>query len=263
MAASESELEEILDRVRRGNLSPAEAKEMISSYADLGFARIDIDRARRKGFSEVVYAENKSTEQVEEILNRLRATENRLLATRVSASMAERLLEKWDDLRYNPTARTISWTRGGEPRWRLRGYVAVVSGGTSDMPVAEEAAETVEALGAQSKRIYDVGVAGIHRLFAHIDTIAKATAAVVVAGMEGALSSVVAGLVPCPVVAVPTSVGYGANLGGVAALLTMINSCAPGISVVNIDNGFGAGYFAASLCRQVTLAHGMDGDDVS
>jgi len=263
MPTDGSDLDSILEQVREGSLSPSEAKKLIASYADLGFARIDTDRTRRKGFSEVVYAESKTTEQVEEILNQLRESENRVLATRVPPAMASALLARWPDLRYSSTARTISWIREGVPRRPLPGYVAVVSGGTSDMPVAEEAVETVEALGAEAKRVYDVGVAGLHRLLTNIGIIREATAAVVVAGMEGALSSVVAGLVACPVVAVPTSVGYGANLAGIAPLLTMINSCAPGISVVNIDNGFGGGYFAALICRQVAQISKSEGHDVA
>lgn len=245
-------LDDILSRVQKGLLSLAEAKKMLQSYEDLGFARIDTDRARRKGFPEVVFAEGKSPEQVAEIIERLRDSENRLLATRVPQKTAEAVLSRWPDIRHNPAARTLAWLRSGEPQPRYDGYVAVVSGGTSDIPVAEEAVETVEVLGAEGRRVYDVGVAGIHRLLSSIEIVRNATAAVVVAGMEGALGSVVTGLVSCPVVAVPTSVGYGTSLSGIAPLLTMLNSCAPGISVVNIDNGFGAGYFAALICRQAT-----------
>lgn len=252
MAPSANDLDDILSRVQSGALSPEEAKELLSNIRDIGFARIDTGRARRKGFSEVVFAEGKSPEQVVRIIEQLRSSEARILATRVPAATAEAVLAKWPDMRHNEAARTLLWLREGEPERRFEGYIAVVSGGTSDIPVAEEAAVTAEALGAEARRVYDVGVAGIHRLFAHIDVIRQATAVVVVAGMEGALGSVVAGLVPCPVVSVPTSVGYGANFGGMAALLTMLNSCAPGISVVNIDNGFGAGYFAALVCRQAS-----------
>lgn len=252
MHPSGEELDDILSRVQGGSLSPGEARELLQEFQNLGFARIDTGRARRKGFSEVVYAAGKSREQLIDIIAELRSRERRLLATRVSPEAAQTVLAKWPDMQYNAMAQTLFWLREGEPQRRLEGYVAIVSGGTSDMPVAEEAAVTVEALGAQARRVYDVGVAGIHRLMSNIEEIRGATSAIVVAGMEGALGSVVAGLVACPIVAVPTSVGYGANLSGIAPLLTMLNSCAPGISVVNIDNGFGAGYFAALVCRQAT-----------
>jgi len=254
MQGEMSDLEEILLRVRSGSLEPQEAKRLLLSYEDLGYARVDIDRTRRKGFSEVVFAEGKTAAQVVGIIEELRNREKRVLATRVPASTAEAVVDRWPDFSHNLTARTLSWIREGESQRSYDGYVAIVSGGTSDMAVAEEAAVTVETLGAEARRVYDVGVAGIHRLLANIEEVRAATAAVVVAGMEGALGSVVTGLVACPVVAVPTSVGYGASFEGLAPLLTMLNSCAPGISVVNIDNGFGAGYFAALVCRQATRA---------
>lgn len=254
MGAGRPELDEVLERVRRGELDNEEAKALLRSYEDIGFARIDTDRSRRTGFPEVVFAEGKTAEQVIGIIDKLRANERRVLATRVNSEIAEAACGRWPDLTYNSTARTLCWIAADEPQIRFGGYVAVVSGGTSDMPVAEEAAVTAEALGVEARRFYDVGVAGIHRLFQSLDEIRAATAVVVVAGMEGALGSVVAGLVASPVVAVPTSVGYGASFSGLAPLLTMLNSCAPGISVVNIDNGFGAGYLAAVVCRQVAVA---------
>lgn len=261
MAAGGPDLDDVLERVRRGDLAVGEAKQLLRSYADLGFARIDTDRTRRTGFPEVVFAQGKTPGQVVEIIGKLRATERRVLATRVDGATASAVRSAWPDVDYDETARTLTWIAEDEPRARFEGYAAVVSGGTSDMPVAEEAAVTAEAMGAQTRRIYDVGVAGIHRLFGNIDEIRAATVVVVVAGMEGALGSVVAGLVPCPVVAVPTSVGYGASFSGLAPLLTMLNSCAPGISVVNIDNGFGAGYLAAVICRQVAIASQKDSPD--
>lgn len=252
MGSQAPDIDGILARVQSGSLAPSEAKRLLLSYEDLGFARIDTDRERRKGMSEVIFAEGKSAAQVVEIIGTLRNTQKRVLATRVPAETAELVLAKWPDMHHNEAGRTLSWVDAGEPERRYPGYVAVVSGGTTDIPVAEEAAVTAETMGAAVRRIYDVGVAGIHRLFRNVDQIRAATATVVVAGMEGALGSVVAGLVACPIVAVPTSVGYGANLSGIAPLLTMLSSCAPGISVVNIDNGFGAGYFAALVCRQAS-----------
>ena len=189
-----------------------------------------------------------------EIFKRLAAASRRLLATRVSDEGAAAVTSALPGVRHNRAARTLSWLREDERERVVSGYVAIVSAGTSDLPVAEEAAATVEAFGCEATRVYDVGVAGIHRLFDRLEVIRGATASVVVAGMEGALASVVAGLVARPVVAVPTSIGYGASFGGLAALLAMLNACAPGISVVNIDNGFGGGYFAASIARLVQEA---------
>ncbi len=226
-----------------------EAKDLLAGYEELGFAKIDHDREARKGFAEVIFGQGKTTEQLVEIFKRLAAGSRRLLATRVSEEGAAAVMGAVPRARHNREARTLSWLREGERERIVSGYVAIVSAGTSDLPVAEEAAATVEAFGCEATRVYDVGVAGIHRLFDRLELIRGATASVVIAGMEGALASVVAGLVARPVVAVPTSVGYGASFGGLAALLAMLNACAPGISVVNIDNGFGGGYFAASIVR--------------
>ena len=231
-----------------------EAKGLLAGYEELGFAKVDHDRETRKGFAEVIFGQGKTTEQLVEIFKRLAAGSRRVLATRVSDEGAAAVMGALPGVRRNREARTLSWLRDDERERVVSGYVAIVSAGTSDLPVAEEAAATVEAFGCEATRVYDVGVAGIHRLFDRLEVIRGATASVVVAGMEGALASVVAGLVARPVVAVPTSIGYGASFGGLAALLAMLNACAPGISVVNIDNGFGGGYFAASIVHLVQEA---------
>lgn len=219
---------------------------------DLGFARVDVDRARRTGDAEVVFGEGKTPEQVVAILRTLhdRHPERAVLATRLGEEALAQVATSLPEAELHPVARAV--TLGPMPT--ARGTVAVVSAGTSDAPVAAEAALTVRVHGAEVDVIEDVGVAGIHRLLAVTDRLEQADCLVVVAGMEGALPSVVGGLVGVPLVAVPTSVGYGASLGGVAALLTMLNSCAPGVTVVNIDNGYGAGVFAARVARQTAPA---------
>ncbi|MFQ5880735.1 MAG: nickel pincer cofactor biosynthesis protein LarB, partial [Dehalococcoidia bacterium] len=216
-------------------------------YEDIGFAEVDHHRALRSGFPEVVLGEGKSREQVVAIAERLAAQSDRLLITRVDVETYRAVKGRLSDARYHADARAVTLDRGREPRWP---GVAVLCAGTSDLAVAEEAAVTAELMGSQADRFYDVGVAGIHRLLDKLEALRSARALVVVAGMEGALPSVVAGLVAAPVVAVPTSVGYGASFGGLAPLLAMLNSCAAGVSVVNIDNGFGAGYLAAVISRQ-------------
>ena len=234
---------EALRRVREGALSPEEALSLLAKapYEDIGYAKIDHHRGLRNGSAEVIYGAGKTAEQIAGILERLLAAggEN-ILITRMDAEKAAFVAAR-APLFYDPLSRVGIANRVEKP---LRGSVVVASGGTSDLPVCEEAALTAEALGSKVTRLYDVGVAGLHRLLAHVDELQSARAVVAVAGMEGALASVVGGLVDCPVVAVPTSVGYGANFGGLSALLSMLNSCASGISVVNIDNGFGAGFLA-------------------
>jgi len=219
---------------------------------DLGFARVDVDRARRTGDAEVVFGEGKTPEQVVAILRTLHAShpDRAVLATRLGEDALAQVATSLPEAELHPVARAV--TLGPMPT--ARGTVAVVSAGTSDAPVAAEAALTVRVHGAHVDLIEDVGVAGIHRLLAVTDRLEQADCLVVVAGMEGALPSVVGGLVGVPLVAVPTSVGYGASLGGIAALLTMLNSCAPGVTVVNIDNGYGAGVFAARVARQTAPA---------
>ncbi len=217
--------------------------------ADLGFAQVDLTRAERQGVGEVIYGEGKTAEQIAAIIDALAAAgQPRVLATRVDgekAAAVEGLVTCGVALEYHAAARLL--VAGGMPAADGNGLIVVASAGTSDLPVAEEAALTAEFLGNRVERVYDAGVAGLHRLLAHQDTLNKAQVIVAVAGMEGALASVIGGLVKAPVIAVPTSVGYGASLGGVAALLAMLNSCASGVSVVNIDNGFGAAYQASLI----------------
>jgi NCAIR mutase (PurE)-related protein len=235
--------------VQGGALSTDEALARLRRlpFEDIGFAALDHHRALRGGFPEVVLGEGKTTAQVVAIAERLAAGSDRLLITRVDAETYRALKERLPDARYHADARAITLERGRQVRWP---GVAVLCAGTSDLAVAEEAAVTAELMGSQVERFYDVGVAGIHRLLDKLEPIQAARALVVVAGMEGALPSVVAGLVAAPVIAVPTSVGYGASFGGLAPLLAMLNSCAAGVGVVNIDNGFGAGYLAAMINRQ-------------
>ncbi len=216
-------------------------------YEDLGFAELDHHRSLRRGFPEVVFAEGKTPEQVAVISERLAAQSSRLLITRASPEAYEAVRQRLPEVAYHQAGRVITLDRSDEER---RSGVAVLSAGTSDSAVAEEAAITAEMMGSEVDRMYDVGVAGIHRLLDKLDRLQGTRALVVVAGMEGALPSVVAGLVAAPVIAVPTSVGYGASFQGLAPLLTMLNSCAPGVAVMNIDNGFGAGYLAAVINRQ-------------
>lgn len=238
----------LLDAVAGGSVSPAEAAEQLRTlpFEDIGFAKIDHHRALRKGFPETIFAQGKSPEQVIDIVRRMREHGSHVLATRCTPEIANAVLQSIPEAVHHELARVVTV---GECPHRLDGYVAVVCAGTSDIPVADEAAVTSEALGCTVERIYDVGVAGIHRILDQRDSLQSANALVVCAGMEGALPSVVAGLVSKPVFAVPTSVGYGASFGGVAALLAMLNSCATGVSVVNIDNGYGAGALAAMVNR--------------
>lgn len=217
------------------------------------FACVDVERQRRQGFAEVVYCQGKTEEQVVSILQiLLEKCQGNVLATRADASLYTYVASRIEGAEYNKLARTMVWRRGAQTE---HGRILIVTAGTSDIPVAEEAVVTAEVMGNRVERLYDIGVAGLHRLFNHMDEIRRARVLVVVAGMDGALPSVIGGLVDKPMIAVPTSVGYGANFGGVAPLLTMLNSCAAGIGVVNIDNGFGAGRLA-SLINQ--MEKGMD-----
>ena len=213
--------------------------------ADLGFAQVDTHRALRKGFPEVIFGGGKTPVQVVKIAARLVAHEQRVLVTRITAEHARALRKKFRNAVHHEVARCVTIEK--KPLPKRPGTIAVICAGTSDLPVAEEAAVTAEIMGNRVERIVDVGVAGLHRLLARMETIQRANVLVVVAGMEGALPSVAAGLVSKPVIAVPTSVGYGASFGGVAALLGMLNSCGSGVTVVNIDNGFGAGYAASQI----------------
>lgn len=247
---TERDLTRLLRQVREGRTSVRDAVEQLRGlpFEDLGYAKIDHHRELRKGFPEVIYCEGKTAEQVVEIARRIIARHRLVLATRCGAEMYEAAQREFREVACYETARAmvIGKPRRASPRARP---VAVVTAGTADVPVAEEAAVTAETMGCRVERIYDVGVAGLHRLLGHRERLAQARAIVVVAGMEGALASVVGGLVSAPVIAVPTSVGYGASFDGLAPLLTMLNSCASGVAVVNIDNGFGAGYFAALLTK--------------
>jgi NCAIR mutase (PurE)-related protein len=205
---------------------------------DMGFAMLDMDRLKRTGIPEVVYGEGKTPEQICRIAARLYEKKADILITRIDAAAAQAVMETVPGAEYHALARVLLRTNGRE--MNEKGYIAVVAAGTSDLPVAEEAALTAAFLGNKVERVYDVGVAGLHRLFSKLDSIRQARVVIVIAGMEGALASVIGGLIDKPVIGVPTSVGYGANLGGISALLSMLNSCASGVSVVNIDNGFGA-----------------------
>lgn len=252
------ELQELLQAVAAGlvTVDDAQARLNIEPYSDLGFAKVDHERLLRQGVAEVVFGAGKTAEQIKEIICTLLQHEaDRVLITRVDAQKAQDVRELLSDAHHDLSG--VSYYEepqlmlvGVIPEPDVNGIVVVAAAGTSDLPVAEEAALTAEMLGNKVERIYDVGVAGLHRLLAHSDVLAKARVIVAVAGMEGALPSVIGGLVACPVIAVPTSVGYGASFGGITALLAMLNSCASGVSVVNIDNGFGAGY-QASLINHV------------
>ncbi|HEX7926301.1 MAG TPA: nickel pincer cofactor biosynthesis protein LarB [bacterium] len=236
----------LLNRVRDGEVSPDDAIRHVerSTFQDLGFAKLDHQRSSRLGFPEVVYAEGKADEHLAAICEQHLKSHNKLLVTRLAQERALELLRPMPGGHYNATARTLSY---GLEHAQPRGHVAVVCAGTSDLPVAEEALETARLMDCHVELIADVGVAGLHRLLANLERIRRARVVIVVAGMEGALPSVVGGLVRAPMIAVPTSIGYGASFGGLAALLAMMNSCAAGVTVVNIDNGFGAGFAAALI----------------
>ena len=237
-------IKQILEDVKNGTVSVDEAvlKLKVSPFEDIGFAKVDLHRQIRKGVAEVIYGSGKTPEQVIAIIKTMQKnSQNTILITRLSPESAD-IVGGSFPLDYNPDARI--GIIGEPPKPDGLGNIVVATGGTSDIPVAEEAALTAEVLGNQVTRLYDVGVAGLHRLLSHLDDIMSASVIIAIAGMEGALASVIGGLADCPVIAVPTSVGYGASFGGISALLSMLNSCASGVSVVNIDNGFGAGYMA-------------------
>lgn len=246
------ELRSVIEKTVSGELSVDEAERLIrgSQYEDLGFAKIDHARAERQGQSEVVFCQGKPDAYLVQIFMSIWEAEGEVLGTRASGAQYELVRESISEVCYDPIARILKIERE-KPRV---GCVVVCTAGTSDIPVAEEAAQTAEFMGSAVDRIYDVGVAGIHRLFAQRKRLERARSVVAVAGMEGALPSVVAGLVRVPVIAVPTSVGYGASFGGLAALLGMLNSCSNGVSVVNIDNGYGAGYIANQINRAAETA---------
>lgn len=240
-------LRKLLEDVKSGGTSVDSALNELRllPFEDLGFAKVDHHRKLRNGYPEVIYCQGKTIEQIKAITARLMEKDNNIMATRAGREVYEGILEVTGDAVYFEAARIVVVKK--REIMLSEKVIAVVTAGTSDIPVAEEAAVTAETMGNTVNRIYDVGVAGIHRLLANTEALMQANVLIVIAGMEGALASVVGGLVDKPVIAVPTSVGYGANFGGLSALLTMLNSCASGISVVNIDNGFGAGYLAGMI----------------
>ncbi len=238
----------ILEQVKNGELSIEEAERYFKAepYEEMGYAKLDHHRKIRTGFPEVIFCERKPDEFLKGIYQKMVAEDNRAFGTRASQHQYELIRSVIPDVQYDPVARILKVereARNGE------GLIAVCTAGTADIPVAEEAAQTAEYFGAKVSRVYDVGVSGLHRLLSKVDVIQKANAVIVVAGMEGALASVIGGMVSNPVIAVPTSVGYGASFHGLSALLTMINTCANGVATVNIDNGYGAGYLATQMNR--------------
>ena len=235
-------------KLKNGELSVEEAEGHLrrQPFEELGYAKIDTHRKLRSGFPEVVFCSGKADEHLLEIFGKIYETEGEVFGTRASQRQYELLKERYPDVQYDTVSGIIKIENPGKEK---QGCITVCTAGTSDIAVAEEAAQTAEYFGSYIERVYDVGVSGLHRLLANLDTIQKANCIIAVAGMEGALASVIGGLVDKPVIAVPTSVGYGANLKGLSALLTMINSCANGIAVVNIDNGYGAGYIASQINR--------------
>lgn len=241
-------IEQILEGVKAGNVSIDSAKDLIKSagYEEMGYAKLDSTRKERTGFAEVIYCSGKADDHLLRIFERLYKDEGEVFGTRASKEQYELIKEYYPQVQYDPISRIIKIEKKEKKRI---GKIAVCTAGTADIPVAEEAAQTAEYFGSHVERIFDVGVSGMHRLFSRLEVIQDANCVIAVAGMEGALASVMGGLVSRPVIAVPTSVGYGANFHGLSALLTMINSCANGIAVVNIDNGYGAGYLATQINR--------------
>ena len=242
------EIRDMLNLVKSGEMEIREAEQLLKDlpYEDLGYAKLDHHRALRSGFGETVFCQGKPDPYLVEIYRKFYERDGEVLGTRASVEQSELVKAVVPEVCYDPISRILKVERPGKER---KGCVAVCTGGTADIPVAEEAAQTAEYFGCQVDRIFDVGVAGIHRLLSQRDRIRNASCIIAVAGMEGALGTVIAGLAECPVIAVPTSVGYGASFHGLSALLTMLNSCANGISVVNIDNGYGAGYMATQINR--------------
>lgn len=242
------ETREVLNKLKNGEISVEEAEQFFrrQPFEEMGYAKLDMHRKVRSGFAEVIYCSGKADEHLLHIFRRLYEQDGEVFGTRATLHQYEIVREKYPQVQYDPLSRIIKIEKKDKKRI---GKIAVCTAGTADIPVAEEAAQTAEYFGTCVERIYDVGVSGIHRLLSQLDVIQEANCVVAVAGMEGALASVLGGLVDKPVIAVPTSVGYGASLNGLSALLTMINSCANGIAVVNIDNGYGAGYMATQINR--------------
>ena len=249
-----SKLRKLLEEIQSGNTSVEQALEVfrILPYEDMKDVRLDLHRELRTGQPEVIFCQNKTVEQVARIFERLAFHHQKVMGTRATLEMAEAVIARIPDARYDPVSRlvTLNSTETTDEQERP-GFILVACAGTADLPVAEEAAQTAEFHGSLVKRAYDVGVAGIHRLFENLELLRSARVIISVAGMEGALTSVISGLVACPVIGVPTSVGYGASFSGLAPLLAMLNSCSPGVAVVNIDNGFGAGTFAHKIMQSI------------
>ncbi len=243
-------IERLLEEVKDGRLSVGDALERLKviPYEDMGFATLDSHRHLRQGFPEVIMGESKDASQIITLMDRLIEHGENVLVTRIDTDKAEEVRKRFKDAGYNPTSRSLTYLTHDIDK-KGKGRILVICAGTSDLPIAEEAVITCEMMGNDVDRMYDVGVAGIHRLLNQKDKLFSARVVIVVAGMEGALPSVVGGLIDKPVIAVPTSIGYGANFSGLAPLLAMLNSCAAGVAVVNIDNGFGAGYVASLISR--------------
>ena len=250
-----TEAAQLLAQFRAGKIPPEKVLRAFQSapVADLGFAQVDTHRALRKNFPEVIFGAGKTPEQTVKIAAKLLEHGQQVLVTRITAEHARALKKKFKRAVHHDLARCVTIEQ--KPLPKRGGFIAVVCAGTSDLPVAEEAAVTAEIMGNRVERVHDVGVAGLHRMLARLDLLQQANVIVAVAGMEGALPSVLAGLVSKPVIAVPTSIGYGASFGGIAALLAMLNSCGSGVTVVNIDNGFGAGYAASQINSLATDGH--------
>ncbi|MCA6070098.1 MAG: nickel pincer cofactor biosynthesis protein LarB [Endomicrobium sp.] len=253
-ANGKEQILKLLELVQNGQISPDDAllKMQVAPFEDLGYANIDYHRSLRQGVGEIIYGQSKTPEQIRDILSNMLANDlNNIIITRISEHSIDFLIEQKIDLEYYSIAKLAIVNR--DKTIKKVGSVVVASAGTSDMPTCEEAAITAEVLGSKVTRLYDVGVSGIHRLLSKQNTLVTARVIVAVAGMEGALASVIGGLVSCPIIAVPTSVGYGSNFNGLSALLAMLNSCANGVSVVNIDNGFGAGYIANRINKMESI----------
>ena len=251
-----AEATRLLEQFRAGKITREKILHAFQAapIADLGFAQVDMHRALRKNFPEVIFGAGKTPDQVVKIAAKLLERGQQVLVTRITNDHARALKKKFKKTIHHPLARCVTIEK--RPLPKRTGFIAVVCAGTSDLPVAEEAAVTAEVMGNRVERIHDVGVAGLHRMLARMEQLQSANVIVAVAGMEGALPSVLAGLVSKPVIAVPTSIGYGASFGGIAALLAMLNSCGSGVTVVNIDNGFGAGYAASQINALATDTHG-------
>ena len=249
---NETRLQELLEKIRAGDISVSHGIDALKKlpFEDMGWACLDYHRHIREGFPEVVYGPGKTCKQLVDIITKLISVGGPVLVTRVSKEQSESVIQAIPEIKFHPIPKSLTWSgKASVPKPSNKGTILVVSAGTADMPVAEEACLTLELMRHPFKRIYDVGVAGIHRLLDHLDELHQASVIIAVAGMDGVLPSLLGGIVSVPVVAVPSSTGYGANFQGLAPLLTMLNSCATGVAVVNIDNGFGAGAFAAMVNR--------------